>query len=133
MKTEQRQWQSLSGVSVKWPIAKEITERIEREMTDGYHIKVCNGTDGKVKDIETEFASVIVLVKKQKDGLMYMHNKTTTQSMSIHERMHTEVVKSIEVAYPLCNIFSRCSVDIEVQENINTHKKQYLVFEEKCN
>lgn len=51
---------------------------------------------------------------------MYIHNETTTQKMSIKQRMLTEVAKSIEVAYPLCNIFSRYGVDMEVHADINT-------------
>ena len=41
--------------------------------------------------------------------------------MSIKERMLTEVAKSIDVAYALCNIFSRYSVDMEVHADINTN------------
>ena len=41
--------------------------------------------------------------------------------MSIKERMLIEVAKSIEVAYPLCNIFSRYSVDMELHVDINTN------------
>jgi len=52
---------------------------------------------------------------------MYIHNETTLQKMSIKERMLVEVAKSIEVAYPLCNIFSRYSVDMEVHMDINTN------------
>lgn len=52
---------------------------------------------------------------------MYIHNETTKQSMSIKQRMLMEVGKSIEVAYALCNIFSRYSVDMEVHADINTN------------
>ena len=40
---------------------------------------------------------------------MYIHNEITKQRMTIKERMLMEVHKSIEVAYELCNIFSRYS------------------------
>ena len=52
---------------------------------------------------------------------MYIHNETNRQRMSIKERMLTEVGKSIEVAYNLCNIFSRYGVDMEVHADINTN------------
>lgn len=52
---------------------------------------------------------------------MYIHNETTKQKMSIKQRMLMEVSKSIEVAYALCNIFSRYSVDMEVHADINTN------------
>lgn len=41
--------------------------------------------------------------------------------MSIKERMLIEVGKSIEVAYELCNIFSRYAVEMEVHADINTN------------
>jgi hypothetical protein len=41
--------------------------------------------------------------------------------MSIKQRMLTEVAKSIDIAYKLCNIFSRYSVAMEVHADINTN------------
>ncbi len=52
---------------------------------------------------------------------MYICNETTLQKMSIKQRMLTEVAKSVAIAYPLCNIFSRYSVDMEVHVDINTN------------
>ena len=64
---------------------------------------------------------MIVFIRKGKGGFMYIHNEITQQKMSIKQRMLTEVAKSIEVAYALCNIFSRYSVDMEVHADINTN------------
>ena len=106
----------------------EIAEVIIRERAMGNELRVCIGTDSQVKACpgktgrkETEFATVIVFIRKGKGGFMYIRNETTTQKMSIKERMLVEVAKSIEVAYPLCNIFSRYSVDMEVRVDINTN------------
>lgn len=128
MKTEQQQWRTLSGRWIKQPIAEEIEITLAKEMADGNQLKVCIGTDSQVKACpdkrgskETEFATVIVFIRKGKGGFMYIHNETTTQKMSIKQRMLTEVAKSIEVAYPLCNIFSKYSVDMEVHADINTN------------
>jgi predicted RNase H-related nuclease YkuK (DUF458 family) len=52
---------------------------------------------------------------------MYICNETSLQKMSIKQRMLLEVAKSIEVAYALCDIFSRYSVDMEVHVDINTN------------
>ena len=92
-----------------------------KEKAMGHQLKVCIGTDSQVKNKITEFATVIVFIRKGKGGFMYIHNETTKQKMSIKERMLLEVAKSIEVAYPLCNIFSRYSVDMEVHADINTN------------
>lgn len=121
METQQRQWRTLSGKWIRRPIAEEIKETLAKEIVMGNQLKVCIGTDSQVKGKETEFATVIVFVRKGKGGFMYIHNKTATQKMTIKERMLIEVAKSIEVAYELCNIFSRYSVDMEVHADINTN------------
>jgi predicted RNase H-related nuclease YkuK (DUF458 family) len=41
--------------------------------------------------------------------------------MSIKQRMLMEAGKSVEVAFELCKIFSRYSVDMEVHADINTN------------
>ena len=121
METQQQQWRTLSGRKIYQPIEKEIMEVMAKEKAMGYQLKVCIGTDSQVKNKITEFATVIVFIRKGKGGFMYIHNETTKQKMSIKERMLLEVAKSIEVAYPLCNIFSRYSVDMEVHADINTN------------
>ncbi len=121
MKTAEQQWRTLSGGCIKQPIAYEISDTLAKEIANGNQLKVCIGTDSQVKGKETEFATVIVFIRKGKGGFMYIHNEITTKKMSIKERMLVEVAKSIEVAYPLCNIFNRYSVDMEVHADINTN------------
>jgi predicted RNase H-related nuclease YkuK (DUF458 family) len=85
-------------------------------------LKVCIGTDSQIKGKETEFAMVIVFIRKGKGGFMYIHNETTLQKMSIKQRMLTEVSKkSIEIAYALCRLFTIYNVDMEVHADINTN------------
>ena len=105
-----RQWRKLNGERIRISIADEVTNVLMREKEIGHELKVCIGTDSQVKGKITEFATVIVFIRKGKGGFMYIHNETTKQKMSIKERMLTEVAKSIDVAYALCNIFSRYSV-----------------------
>ena len=121
MEQEQQQWRKLNGERLKIPISDEVTNVLMREREAGYEMKVCIGTDSQVKGKETEFATVIVFIRKGKGGFMYIHNEITKQRMSIKQRMLMEVGKSIEVAYALCNIFSRFSVDMEVHADINTN------------
>ena len=87
----------------------------------GHKLKVCIGTDSQVKSRETEFATVIVFIRKGKGGFMYIHNETSTQKMSVKQRMLLEVAKSIEVAYALCRLFTVYNVDMEVHADINTN------------
>ena len=121
MEQEQQQWRKLSGERIKIPIADEVTNILIREREAGHELKVCIGTDSQVKSKVTEFATVIVFIRKGKGGFMYIHNDITKQKMSIKQRMLAEVGKSIEIAYALCNIFSRYSVDMEVHADINTN------------
>ena len=121
MEQEQQKWRKLSGERIKIPIADEVSKVLIREKEMGHEMKVCIGTDSQVKGKITEFATVIVFIRKGKGGFMYIHNEITKQKMSIKQRMLMEVGKSIEVAYALCNIFSRYSVDMEVHADINTN------------
>lgn len=90
----------------------------EKEL--GHRLKVCIGTDSQVKGKETEFATVIVFIRKGKGGFMYIHNEVTQRKMSIKERMLVEVSKSIEVAYALNTLLTLYHVAMEVHADINT-------------
>ena len=116
-----QQWRKLSGQKIHIPIEDEVRAAILREKEMGHQLKVCIGTDSQVKGKETEFATVIVFIRKGKGGFMYINNETTLQKMSIKQRMLTEVAKSIEVAYALCSIFTLYNVDMEVHADINTN------------
>jgi len=121
MRQVNQQWRKLQGDAVRLHISEEIDQVLARETASGHELKVCIGTDSQVKGSTTEFATVIVFLRKGKGGFMYIHNEITRQKMSIKQRMLMEVNKSIEVAYALCNIFSRYSVDMEVHADINTN------------
>ena len=116
-----QQWRKLSGQKIHIPIGDEVRATIHREKEMGHQLKVCIGTDSQVKGKETEFATVIVFIRKGKGGFMYISNETTLQKMSIKQRMLTEVAKSIDVAYALCKIFTAYGVDMEVHADINTN------------
>ena len=118
---EQHQWRKLDGTRIKSSIEDEVRRVIVREKEMGHELKVCIGTDSQVKSRETEFATVIVFIRKGKGGFMYIHNETSTQKMSVKQRMLMEVAKSIEVAYALCRLFTIYNVDMEVHADINTN------------
>jgi uncharacterized protein len=118
---EHQLWRRLDGTIVKRPIEDEVRAVLVREKEMGHTLKVCIGTDSQVKGKETEFATVIVFIRKGKGGFMYIHNETTRQKMNIKQRMLTEVSKSIEIAYALCHVFTIYNVDMEVHADINTN------------
>lgn len=125
-----QQWRKLSGQKILRPIEDEVRAAILREKEMGHQLKVCIGTDSRVKGRETEFATVIVFIRKGKGGFMYICNETTLQKMSIKQRMLNEVAKSIDEAYARpngssgrtqCRIFTLYGVDMEVHDDINTN------------
>ncbi len=118
---QQHQWRKLNGQLIEGSIEDEVRQTVLREKEEGNELKVCIGTDSQAKGKETDFATVIVFVRKGKGGFMYIRNETTKQKMYIKERMLIEVGKSIEVAYALCRIFTMYNVDMEVHADINTN------------
>lgn len=118
---EQQQWRKLNGQKIQRPIEDEVRAVLVREKEMGHQLKVCIGTDSQVKGKETEFATVIVFIRKGKGGFMFIHNETTRQKMSIKQRMLAEVAMSIDVAYGLCRLFTLYDVDMEVHADINTN------------
>ncbi|MBX3257963.1 MAG: ribonuclease H-like YkuK family protein [Chitinophagaceae bacterium] len=114
-------WRKFNGERIQLPIKEEVRQAIIRETQKGFHLKVCIGTDSQVKGPETEFATVIVFLREGHGGFMFIHNEKTRKQYSIKERMLVEVAKSIEIAYELCDLFTRYDVDMEVHADINTN------------
>ncbi|MFC5284000.1 ribonuclease H-like YkuK family protein [Pedobacter alpinus] len=113
-------WKKFSGETLKSSIITEVEQTIEKEYSLGNKLKVCIGTDSQVKGKITDFATVIVFLREHKGGFMFIHQERTLQKMSIKERMLSEVQKSIECAYSLCNLLDLYDVDLEVHADINT-------------
>ncbi|MCH5600662.1 ribonuclease H-like YkuK family protein [Niabella ginsengisoli] len=120
MQYQTKQWRKLTGEYLKSYIEDEVQGAILREKELGHTLKVCIGTDSQVKGSQTEFATVIVFVRKGRGGFMFLNNETTREKMSIKQRMMTEVSKSIEIAYHLSSVFTNHNVDMEVHVDINT-------------
>lgn len=121
MQYQTKQWRKLTGEYLKSYIEDEVQGAILREKELGHTLKVCIGTDSQVKGENTEFATAIVFIRKGNGGFMYLNNEVTCEKMSIKQRMITEVSKSIEVAYHLCNVFTNHNIDMEVHVDINTN------------
>jgi uncharacterized protein len=117
---QQRKWRKLDGTRLDISIEDEVRRVIVREKEAGYQLKVCIGTDSQVSGKVTEFATVIVFIRKGKGGFMYINNELSRQKMSIKQRMLMEVAKSVEVAYSLCKWLTLYGVDFEVHTDINT-------------
>lgn len=113
-------WRRFNGQTIKLPIKEAVKQTIIKENGLGHKLKVCIGTDSQVRGGVIEFATVIVFLREKKGGFMFIHNNKTKQTMGIRERMITEVAKSVEVAYDLCDILDAYDVALEVHADINT-------------
>jgi uncharacterized protein len=114
-------WRRFNGESINLPIKQAVAEAIKQEVGKGIRLKVCIGTDSQVKGAETDFATVIVFLREHAGGFMFIHNERSKQKFHLKERMLTEVAKSIEVAYELCDLFIEYHVEMEVHADINTN------------
>jgi len=114
-------WRTFKGEIISKPIKQAVEETILRETAAGYKLKVCIGTDSQVHAELTEFATVIVFLREKRGGFMFIQNDKTKLRFSIKERMLVEVARSIEIAYELCDLFTRYDVDMEVHADINTN------------
>ena len=113
-------WRRLNGQKIEKPIKEAVEKTILKEVSLGHKLKVCIGTDSQVKGAITEYATVIVFLREKKGGFMYISNYKSERSMSIRERMITEVAKSVKVAYALCDLLDKHDVALEVHADINT-------------
>ena len=52
---------------------------------------------------------------------MFIHQERSIKKLSIKARMLSEVQKSIEIAYALCDLLDLYDVDLEVHADINTN------------
>ena len=114
-------WKKFSGEIIQIPILEEVEQAIEREYNLGNKLKVCIGTDSQVKGIYTDFAAVIVFLREKKGAFMFIHQERSIKKLSIKARMLSEVQKSIEIAYALCDLLDLYDVDLEVHADINTN------------
>ena len=115
-----KKWRRLNGDVIELPIIEAVEHAIIRERKAGHDLKVCIGSDSQVRGKVVDFATVIVFLRKQKGGFMFIHNSKMEKKMSLKERMILEVAKSIEIAYAMCDLLDKYNVELEVHADINT-------------
>ena len=125
-------WRRLNGQKIDIPIVEAVRQTIERETANGHRLKVYIGSDSQMRSNAVEFATVIVFHNKKKGGFMFISNSKVNKTMGLRERMITEVAKSIEVAYSLCDLLDKHNVALEVHADINTdpHFKSNVALKE---
>lgn len=114
------EWYHFNGQKTDLPIDDVVETAILRELANGNKLKICIGSDSQVKGDITEFATVIVFLREKKGGFIFYSKERTSKSMTIRERMITEVSYSVQLAYGLCPLLDRYEVGLEVHADINT-------------
>ena len=113
-------WRRFDGRRIELPIAEAVRQTLIKEKAAGHRLKVCIGTDSQVRGKTIEFATVIVFLREGRGGFMFIANYKTQHKMSLRERMISEVGRSVEIAYALCNLLDEYGVELEVHADINT-------------
>jgi uncharacterized protein len=113
-------WRRLNGQQIELPIKEAVERTIIEETAKGFKLKVCIGSDSQVRGEVIEFATVIVFLREKQGGFMFIHNEKSTKKMGLKERMITEVAKSVDIAYQLCDLLDKHRVELEVHADINT-------------
>ena len=116
---KKQKWRTLKGNGIGIGIKEAVKCTLRSEKRKGFDVKVCIGTDSQVKGSVTEFATVIVFVRKGNGAFMFIHKEMKTDRYSIKQRMMEEVSRSIEVAYELSDMLNEMNVAMEVHVDIN--------------
>ena len=113
-------WRRLNGEKIEEDLKRKVELTIQKEMNAGNKLKLCIGSDSLERSGVIEFATVIVFLREKKGGFMFISNDKIIQKMSIKERMISEVARSVEIAYSLCDLLDKYKIELEVHADINT-------------
>lgn len=113
-------WRRLNGKPIQDDLKVAVEKVLKKELADGHRMKVCIGSDSQVKGGVIEYATVIVFLREKRGGFMFICNHKEYRKMSIRERMISEVARSVNVAYNLCDLLDKYDVELEVHADINT-------------
>ena len=116
-------WKKFDGSTLDADILLAVEAAIVREQTAGNRLKLCIGTDSQVKGDHTDFATVILFLREQKGGFMFIQESRVNNFRSIKERLIKEVADSVDIAYRLCPLLDKYKVELEVHADINTDPK----------
>ncbi len=115
-----KRWRRLDGRRLKDGLISVVEKTLIREKSAGHRLKLCIGSDSQVRGGIIEFATVIVFLREKKGGFMFIQNEKVEQDMNLKERLITEVARSVEVAYGLCDLLDQYNIELEVHADINT-------------
>lgn len=113
-------WRRLNRDPLESSLKESVENVLKNEIAKGNKLKVCIGSDSQIKGEIVEYATVIVFLREQKGGFMYVSSERKKQTIGIKERMINEVARSVQVAYSLCSLLDTYQIELEVHADINT-------------
>lgn len=113
-------WRRLNGDALESNLIDSVENVLKKEIALGNRMKVCIGSDSQIKGKIIEYATVIVFLREKKGGFMFVSTDSKKQEIGIKERMISEVARSVQVAYSLCDLLDKYNVELEVHADINT-------------
>ena len=116
-----QQWRKMNGMAIRQSIRDEIEQEIQCQKRRFPAIKVCLGTDSQVYGKSIRFATVVVIVRMGRGGLVYYSHDTVIQKMSIQQRMLIEVARTMEVAEKLKTVLDVAGIKMEIHADINSN------------
>ncbi len=113
-------WKTFSGKPVSDDLQHLVEKTILRENQQGNKVRICVGTDSRVKMKRINFASVVVVVREKNGGYMFFHKSSVLRSgVPVKERLIMEVGKSVEIAYQINDVLMKYGIPLEVHADIN--------------
>ncbi len=113
-------WRRLNGEALDGDIKIHVEKVLINQLAQGHKLKVCIGTDSQRKGSVLDIATVIVFLREKRGGFMFVSKETLYKEMGLKERMITEVARSIQIAYALCDLLDVYDIELEVHADINT-------------
>jgi len=92
-------WRKFNGEPIHLPIKDQVRTTIESEIANNNKLSVYIGTDSQVKQNFTEFATVIVFLRRNNGGFMFIHNEKSTQQLHIKERLLLKKVLKLHMNF----------------------------------
>ncbi len=121
-------WKTFDGQPVRGNLPRIIEDAIVRETKVGYKVKVCVGTDSRVKMSRINFASVVVVLREKNGGYMFFNRSSMHRNgLAMKERLIIEVGKSVQIAFELNDVLMKYDVPLEVHADIN-QDEAYLSY-----
>ncbi len=113
-------WRKLNGDKITLPLAEYIEDIIIEERAQDNEVSISIGSDSQCYSSVMQMATAIVFRRKGKGAFMLVSKEVLENKYSIKERMLLEVARSIEVAYPLCDLFTSYDLPMEIHVDINS-------------